>query len=423
MSTPPDSAARTATLPFTLQRSDDVPGVIILGGAHGALAIARSLGRRAIPSIVVTDDHPLPKFSRYVRKRFDWPGPASPHAAAWLIELAAREQLSGWMLIPCADGDVRMIASNIDALSQTFRLTSCGWDDLKHLCDKQLLPQLAATCGVDFPKAYTIDSAAEAQALDVQFPVVLKPATRESANAFTLAKAWRADSRDELIARFQQAASLVGGKNVVVQEFVPGGGEAQFSYTAVWHRGEPVMEMTARRTRQFPVEFSYTSTFVETIDRSAVVESSRRMLASIGFRGLVEIEYKFDARDGRHKVLDVNPRAWSWLALAEAAGRNMPLALYQTALGHVPDAPATSPRHVGWIHGFRDVLAFLQLLRRRELGAVAYLRSLWTLPLVCASFALDDPMPGLVELPLTALRVMTRRLPALLRRSRPLQVN
>ena len=37
-----------------------IPGVVILGGAHGTLALARSLGARKVPVWLVSDDTPLP---------------------------------------------------------------------------------------------------------------------------------------------------------------------------------------------------------------------------------------------------------------------------------------------------------------------------------------------------------------------------
>lgn len=418
MSTQPEISSASPPASQSNMQPSSLPGVIILGGAHGALAVARSMGRRRIPSVLVTDDHPLPKLSRYVSKRFDWAGPASPDAAQWLIDLAAREGLKGWLLVPCTDGDVHLIASQLERLSDVFRVMSCPWETLQNLCDKQMLSRHAQACGVDFPRAYTIASDDDARNLDVQFPVVLKPATRESANAFTMAKAWRADSREELITRYREAADHVGAGHVVVQEFIPGGGDAQYSYAAVWQDGRPLVEMVARRTRQFPVEFSYTSTFVETATREPVIEASRKLLSAVDFRGLVEIEYKFDARDGRHKVMDVNPRAWSWLALPAAAGVDMPHILFQAATGAEVHASA-APRPAAWIHGFRDVLSVMQLVRRGEISLMQWMKSLRGKPLVFASFAWDDPVPGLCELPIVALRVLTRRLPLLLGRLRP----
>src|ERR1700745_4439533 len=68
-------------------------GALILGGAHGSLAVARSLGRRGIPVWVVTHDHPIAAYSRYTTQSMTWPGPDDAGAAAWLVDLAAPHRL------------------------------------------------------------------------------------------------------------------------------------------------------------------------------------------------------------------------------------------------------------------------------------------------------------------------------------------
>jgi D-aspartate ligase len=283
-------------------------GAILLGGAHGALALARNFGRNGIPVVLVTDDHPLPKFSRYVQRRFDWPGASAAETPRWLVQLAEREGLRNWLLVPCGDGEAKLIASNLELLRSAFRVESCDWERLRTLCDKQMLAQSAAAAGIAAPRAYRLRSEADAASLDIAFPVVLKPAMRTARNAFTQAKAWQADNREELIALYREAAKLVGYENVVVQELIPGGGEAQLSYAALWHRGKPVAEIVAQRTRQFPIDFSYTSTFVEVIVNDKVKAAATALLTPIAFEGMVEVEFKFDARDQQCAVRIRRPR-------------------------------------------------------------------------------------------------------------------
>jgi D-aspartate ligase len=57
-------------------------GALVLGGAHGSLEIARSLGRRGIPVWLVISDNPLATLSRYVRRHFVWDGPDRDDAVA-----------------------------------------------------------------------------------------------------------------------------------------------------------------------------------------------------------------------------------------------------------------------------------------------------------------------------------------------------
>jgi predicted ATP-grasp superfamily ATP-dependent carboligase len=59
-----------------------------------------------------------------------------------------------------------------------------------------------------------------------------------------------------------------------------------------------------------------------------VVETARAILEEARFHGISQVETKFDARDGRFKLLEVNGRSWLWIKLAAFSGVNLPLAQY-----------------------------------------------------------------------------------------------
>lgn len=391
-----------------------LPGVVILGGAHNALALARSFGRKGIPVALVTDDHPLPGFSRYISHKFGWPGATAANAAAWLVALGTRHDFKNWLLLPCADNEVRLVAENQDLLRTRFQIMGTQWEILQHLCNKQLLAHTAENAGIAVPKSYPVDSAEDAARIDVTFPVILKPAIRMTRNEFTSAKAWRANTRDELVELYRKAVALQGQDGVVVQEYIPGGGEAQFSYAALWSNNFPVAELAARRTRQFPVEFGYTSTFVEIVDNDEVKAISRKLLSSVGFEGLVEVEYKHDARSDSYKILDVNPRSWSWLSLCEAGGLDFPELILK--LGAASALQATTGH--AWVHASRDIVASIHLLLLSRISIGAWLGG-YRQKLTFAVFAWDDPLPALLELPASLARVAKRMFTVNTRRPAP----
>jgi predicted ATP-grasp superfamily ATP-dependent carboligase len=233
---------------------------------------------------------------------------------------------------------------------------------------------------------------------------------RVSRNAFTAAKAWRADNAAELLRAYRRAVALVGPKAIALQELIPGDGTTQFSYAAVWDRGQPCASLVARRTRQYPIDFGFTSTFVETIEQSAVEEAACRFLSPLRFNGLVEAEFKYDARDGRYKLLDVNPRIWTWIALGAAAGVDFPLIQWRLAMGQEV-TPARALPGRAWMHASRDSVAALQLVAGRRLAPSNYLGS-WLHPLTFAAAAADDPLPGILDLPVALTRVLRRHLSA-----------
>jgi predicted ATP-grasp superfamily ATP-dependent carboligase len=407
----------TASPPAFGRNTRAVPptGALIVGGAHGSLALARSLGRRGIPVWFVTDGHPIAKYSRYTLRSFAWGGADDEGAIDFLKTLAREHHLDGWVLIAASDADLRLLSQHHADLSAIFRMTVPPWETVRWTHDKRLTYERAASLGIDCPRCYNPRDLQELADLDCRFPVVLKPTVREQRNAFTRAKAWRVDDRAALLARYQEAAAMVGERAIVLQELIPGAGSAQFSYAAVWHRGSPVASLVARRTRQYPIDFGYTSTFVETIVQKDVEEAACRFLKSIHYSGLVEVEFKHDHRDGRYKILDVNARAWTWNGLGSIAGVDFAHVLWGLAMGETME-PMRGHADVAWMHGSRDILAAALEMMAGQLSPAEYLRS-WRKPIVFAAFAKDDLLPGLIDLPLAAARVLGRYLPERPRRA------
>ncbi|MEJ0014016.1 MAG: ATP-grasp domain-containing protein [Bauldia sp.] len=390
-----------------------LPGALIIGGAHGSLAIARSLGERGIPVWVATGGHPVVRFSRFRAKTVAWSSD-EPDAVAKLIAIARTNKLENWVLFAGGDAEVKLVAEHHDELAAVFRLTTPPWETTRWAHDKRLTYERAATVGVDAPRSFYPKDRDDVAAQDFAYPVILKPTSRDTTNAFTLAKVWRAGDRAALLALYDRAVAMVGAPAVVLQELIPGDGMHQFSYAALWDRGAPVASLVARRTRQYPVDFGYTSTCVETVDRPEVEAAAVKFLKSLDYSGLVEVEFKYDDRDRRYKILDVNPRAWSWTALGAAAGVDFPYLAWRLAVGE-PLLPLVRARPgVVWMHLSRDIVAAAQEWARGNLSIRDYL-SVFRKPIVFAAFSGNDPLPAIADLPLVLWRYLSRRLPARLR--------
>jgi predicted ATP-grasp superfamily ATP-dependent carboligase len=388
-------------------------GGLIVGGTHGSLAVARSLGRHGIPVWLITDDLAIARFSRHVQRTIQWPGAGHPGAIDHLLELARHHGLENWVLYAAGDADARLIAQHHAALSAVFRLAVPPWDTLKWAYDKRLMNDHAKLVGVDTPwTVFPRDEHAVA-ALDCAFPLILKPTVHATRNAFTQAKAWKIDDRAALLQRYSEAATLVGANGVMLQELIRGSGVAQFSYAAVWDRGRPVASLVARRTRQYPIDFGYTSTYVETISQSEIEQAALRFLRPLNYHGLVEIEFKYDARDQRYKILDVNGRIWTWIALGAAAGVDFPSIMWRIAADEIV-LPCNARTGVAWMHASRDIVAACQEMRHGLLSFGDYITSLRKRT-TFAAFANDDALPGVIDMPLVGWRLLQRRLAAAFR--------
>jgi D-aspartate ligase len=380
-------------------------GAVVIGGDCGAVGVVRSLGRAGIPTVFLRGRNPLAVYSRYTTRHLPWPGAEHSDAVGWLKDLAARHGLERWTLFPSADEEVRLISQNQEELSSTFRLCTPGWETTKWFADKSLTYQKAAALKIDYPKTYEIAHARELTSPDFRFPLILKPAVKEGDNALTQSKVWRVNDRDMLARVFQDAMSMAGTGGLIVQELVPGDGSTQFSYAAVCQDGRPVLSMVARRLRQHPANYG-TGTFVETVDNDVIETLAERLLAGVGYSGMVEMEFKLDSRDGSYKLLDVNPRVWTWNSIGTVAGVDFPLTMWRLAQGEtLPRMRARSGAY--WMYLSRDLPEACREIFAGTLSPVRYLGNFFK-PMAFATFAFDDPKPWLIDFPMSLKRWFTK---------------
>jgi predicted ATP-grasp superfamily ATP-dependent carboligase len=104
-------------------------------------------------------------------------------------------------------------------------------------------------------------------------------------------------------------------------------------------------------------------------------------LRHTGFHGISQVEFKLDRRDGRFKLIEINPRLWQWHSLAEACGVNIPHIAYRDLLGDRPTPVRMQDEGKRWSISFM----FEQ--------SAALVRP----PYVDAVFARDDPRPALYQ--------------------------
>jgi len=388
-------------------------GALVLGGSYVAAGVARSLGRQRIPVwLVRSGTQTVAAHSRYVRGMLPWPADAGEHERVeHLLELAERHGLDGWTLLPGDDETAALLSRSRQRLRQRYLVAVCEWDVMRWAYDKRLTQQLAHDVGVDQPRSWL--GGADFSAADVRFPAILKPAFKRERNRFTTAKAWPVADRAELERSYAIASTLVPPEEILLQELIPGGGECQMSFAALAHNGRPLASLTACRARQYPMDFGRESTFVFSVEDPAVEASALRLLEQLSYSGLVEIEFKRDARDGGLKLLDINPRVWGWHSLGARAGVDF-IHLYWRHLHGEELAPTRARPGVRWMRASTDLPTCALELAAGRMGPRRYLGSLRR-PLERAMFCLDDPLPGLLDMPLLVASMLRRRLRALRR--------
>jgi D-aspartate ligase len=380
--------------------SADLVGAVVVGGDYQGLGIVRSLGRRGIPACVVDDEHSIARFSRFTTHAVRVGDLRNERATVdTLLEVAARLRLQGWVLYPTRDETVAALSHHRDQLSQQFRVPTPDFDAVRWAWDKRNTYRLAEKLDIPIPRTWYPDPREDLGSIDADPPLVIKPAIKESFFYTTKAKAWRADTRGQLVQRFQEAVAVAGEGGVMVQELIPGDGSQQFAYCGFFKDGSAVASMVVRRRRQHPPQFGRASTYVETIELPVLEQLSERFLRAIDYYGLVELEYKRDARTNEYKLLDVNARTWGYHSLGQRAGVDFPYLLFIDQAGGQMPPPCRAAAGIRWIRLLTDLPVGAREVLLRRLGLRDYVMSV-TSSDVESVFSWEDPLPGLAEVAL-----------------------
>lgn len=372
-------------------------GVLVIGGDHPGLGVARSLGRRGVPVYVIDDQLAVASVSRYVTRFVKVKNLRDERdTVATVLDVGRRFGLRNWILVPTRDETVAAFSRYRRELSEFFRVTTPDWDTVRWAWDKNNTYELAVKLGIPCPRTFNPGSIQELEALEPRLPLAVKPAIKENFFYATGAKAWRAETMDELRGSYRKALEHISAREIMVQEIIPGDGSRQVSYCAFFRNGTKHSSLVARRARQHPREFGRAATYVESIDLPVVEELSERFLKAINYHGLVEVEFKQDARDGDYKLLDVNARTWGFHTLGAAAGVDFPYLMFADQMG-LPVTECRGEAGVGWIRVLTDAPTALSDMLGGHLSLKAYLSSLRKMR-VESVFCRKDPLPSLAEM-------------------------
>jgi predicted ATP-grasp superfamily ATP-dependent carboligase len=372
-------------------------GALVVGGDHPGLAIARSLGRRGIPVYIIEDQHSVSVFSRYVTRVIRVPDIRDEQKTVdSVLEVGRRFGLKGWVLFPTRDETVAAFSLHRDRLAEFFRVTTPPWDVIRWAWDKNNTWKMAEKIGIPSPRTWNVTSADELSALYPHLPLAVKPAVKEHFFYATGAKAWRAETPEQLQELFKRAAREIKVEDIMLQEIIPGDGKQQLSYCAFFREGRAHSTLLARRMRQHPREFGRAATYVETVELPEIEEIADRFLRAINFYGIVEVEFKQDPRDGKYKLLDVNARAWGFHGLGQAAGVDFPYLLFADQFGEQLES-SRAKAGAGWLRLVTDVPVAASDMLRGYLTLGSYwssLKNTRTESVFCGK----DPLPSLGEI-------------------------
>ncbi|MGA7993059.1 MAG: hypothetical protein WCC53_16650 [Thermoanaerobaculia bacterium] len=262
--------------------------------------------------------------------------------------------------------------------------------------DKVSFANVLMEMGLPHPKTVVLrdPSALEGVADDQLKGSFLKPNQSANFPTFFGAKALRFLDRGEALRLLENASAK--GFTLMLQEFIPGPPTHHvFVEGFVDRRGRICGLFARRRIRMLPREFgnSTSSVSIPLTEISDAVETMRRLLSGIGYRGVFSGELKFDERDGLFKLLEVNARPWWYVDFAARSGVDVCTMAYHDALGEDVEPVTSYPVGRHCIYARVDLESWRSESQPRT-GGWPLLRS-WV-GAYRPIFSWDDPLPGLM---------------------------
>jgi D-aspartate ligase len=361
---------------------------------HGVLGIARSAGRLGVPVHRLGLERCAPaSASRYVRS---WRviGEAAPVDEILGTLRALSQELGRAILVPVDDSGSVFVDDHAAEFERDFLLPRQPAGLAAALSSKRGMYELCAAH--DVPTPLSVFPATESDVLEhaehAAFPIVVKCINAGDAPP-AAPRVMIAANREELTAayRLMQAPGL---SNLMLQEYIPGTPETVWMFNGYFDESsECKVGFTGKKIRQSP-PYTGATTLGVCLPNPTVHETTVRFMRAIGYRGILDIGYRFDQRDGQYKLLDVNPRIGGTFRLfVGEGGVDVLRALHLDLTGRdVP--PTSSPDGRRWIVEPLDLASSLVYRRRGDITLGAWARSFRGVR-EAAWFALDDPLPFL----------------------------
>lgn len=363
-------------------RSGSHPTAVVCDASFvNGLTAIRSLGRMGVPVLAV--DH-RPSALGF-RSRHALPLLSPDPGTDTLAYIGFLRDLGDAIgrpapLIPTHDPPVNAIGAHSDLLGERFLLPFPAGDALTRLQSKREQLDRAAAAGVDTPETVHPRSRAEALAAAdaVGYPLLVKPSNPDGFRRRFRRQAFRCEDRVDLERAYVDAEPF----EPMVQELIPGGDDELYTVGSYLAPDGAVLGLfSGRKLRQSPPGVG-TCRIGEAVWVQEAVDAALRLLEAFAFHGVSQVEFKRDPRDGRFKLMEVNPRLWLWHGLAAALDVDFTRIAYLDLLGRRGPLVTTEGRRGRWA---------ITLLAG-EGPAVP------RLPYVEAVFSLDDPKPAATHL-------------------------
>lgn len=251
-------------------------------------------------------------FSRYVHQRLIWPRITGNEDEFYRIFFDHIHQKSYDLVLGLGDVSTSMLSSHKEEIGKYVKTVVPDYEVYSNAADKYRTMKLCMKHKIPCP--LTIDD--EFSEIDgfedlIKFPVVVKPKKGVGAVGFTIINDLEGLS-DKLPFLKKEFGELL------IQEFIPN--EMQYTVEVFCdHNSDLKACVISEKTRFFPV-IGGTSCCNVTVQNTEIIEITKKLMKSIKWTGVANVDFILDPRDQTPKVIEINPRIGATVKIAYTAG-------------------------------------------------------------------------------------------------------
>ena len=303
-------------------------GKVLISDANSpkSLTAVRSLGRRGLRVIAGHDQpHALAFASRFCAGRLLYPSPKKRPEAflAFILEHLRAERYD--CFIPMSDEEISLVARHREKFAELTNVVVADGEAMEVAQDKRRTIEFARAHGFGHPKTFVVDHLDDLERLQNQvlYPAVIKPRISNGAQGLVFV-----ERPVELLDQYHHVHQRY--QFPLIQEAIPPS-SPKFGVQCLFNRqGQVRAAVVQRFWRQYPLKGG-PGTCNETVNRPDIQYCGIRLLETLGWRGVAQVEFMEDERDGELKLMEINPRFWASLQTGVQAGVDFPYLLYRIA--------------------------------------------------------------------------------------------
>lgn len=225
-----------------------------------------------------------------------------------------QEEYEKLLLIGTNDGYVTFIIENKEQLKDTFEFSYPDAELLPELFLKKNFYKLCEKHGLDVPLTYFYSCASEEPFnQEVPFPLIVKPSNglEYYNHSFEgMQKVYKVNNEEELQNVIQTITASGYRDELIIQDYIPG--DDTYMWDAVYYgkkNGKARLISFAQVVMQEPTTTgigNYTALIVR--QNKEVMDKLVRFMEDLNYTGFGNFDLKYDKRDGKFKLFEVNIR-------------------------------------------------------------------------------------------------------------------